>query len=87
MALNFPNESRFYDAKRNHVQFWGYDNVLEILFLIELKALRKLSPHTSEEEAGYLETFDAALARIHQAALKVYSRGKRSTYTLTATDF
>ena len=30
MTLDFPNESRSYDAKRNLVRFWGYDSALEI---------------------------------------------------------
>jgi hypothetical protein len=87
MSLNFPNESRTYDAKNNLVCFWGYDNVLEVSFLVELNALCKLSPQTRKDESGYLGTFDALLERIHKAARKVYSRSGKSTYILTAGDF
>lgn len=87
MSLNFPNNSRTYDAKKNFVRFWGYDNVLEILFLLEPNVLSKLSPQTKQEESGYLETFDAAIDRIHKTARKVYSRGGKGTYILRAADF
>ena len=87
MSLNFPNESRSYDARNNLVCFWGYDSVLEISFLVELNALSKLNPQTTKDESGYLGTFDAVLDRIHKTARKVYSRSGKSTYILTAGDF
>ena len=89
MTLNFPNESRSYDARANLVRFWGYDRVMEVVFLVEAGALRKLGPKTPSGEAGYLEAFDAARDRIHDAARRAYSRARKGTYTLVlaAADF
>lgn len=87
MSLNFPNQSRSYDAARKLVRFWGYDSALEISFFVEAGALYKLNPETSEVEGGLLETFDAERNRIHEAASKVYSRGRTGSYLLAAEDF
>lgn len=87
MALNFPNGSRSYDARRSLVRFWGHDSALEISFLVEVSALCKLNPQTKNEEAGYLEAFDAARARIHETARKAYSRANKGAYLLAAADF
>lgn len=87
MSLNFPNESRSYDGRRDLVRFWGYDSALEVPFFVEVSALRKLSPQMKNVEAGYLEAFDVARNRIHQAARKVYSRARKGAYLLAATDF
>ena len=87
MTLNFPNGSRSYDAKRNLIRFWGYDSALEIPFFVEVSALYKLIPQTRSAEAGYLEAFDAARARIHDTARKVYSRANKDAYLLAAADF
>lgn len=87
MALNFPNESRSYDASRNLVRFWGHDSSLEIAFFIEVAALHKLNPATRDAEAGYLEAFDGLRERIHEIACKAYSRAHRGAYLLAATDF
>lgn len=87
MTLNFPNGSRSYDARRNLVRFWGYDSALEIAFFVEVGALRKLRPQTSNAETGYLEAFDAARDRILDTACKVYSRGRKDAYLLSASDF
>jgi hypothetical protein len=32
MALSFPNRSRYYDATRDAIRFWGYDNAMETSF-------------------------------------------------------
>lgn len=87
MALNFPNESRSFDARRSLVRFWGHDRALEISFFVEVSALCKLSPQTRNAEAGYLETFDSARPQIHEIARKVYSRGGKDAYLLAAADF
>jgi hypothetical protein len=87
MTLNFPNGSRSYDARRNLIRFWGYDSALEIAFFVEVSALCKLIPQTMNEEAGYLEAFDAALDRVHETARKVYSRARKGAYLLAAADF
>jgi hypothetical protein len=77
MALNFPNRSRSYDARKSLIRFWGYDSALEISFF----------PQTKNVEAGYLEAFDAARDRIHEIARKVYSRNRQGAYLLAAVDF
>lgn len=87
MTLNFPNESRIYDAKRNLIRFWGYDSALEISFFMDVSALYKLNPQMRSVEAGYLEAFDAARDRIHEIARKVYSRAPQDAYLLAAADF
>ena len=87
MTLNFPNGSRSYDARRNLIRFWGHDNALEISFFVEVSALCRLIPQTRDAEAGYLEAFDAARDRIHEAARNVYSRSRKGAYLLAAADF
>ncbi len=44
MPLSFPNPSCSFDATKNRVDFWGYDNVIEVSFHIEADALKKLCP-------------------------------------------
>lgn len=87
MNLKFPNANRFYSARRNQVQFWGYDGALEIPFFIDANALEKLDPQTKDTEAARLSTFDAALERIHNAARKLYSRNCVAAYNLVADNF
>lgn len=87
MALDFPNESRSYDAKNNRVRFWGHDRAIEISFFVEADALCELEPRTKTVEAGYLETFDAARDRIYETARRAYSRTRRTAYLLAAADF
>jgi hypothetical protein len=71
MTLDFPNVSRSYDETRDLVRFWGYDRTIEVSFFVEAGALSKLDPRTRKQEAGYLETFDAAREQIYKAARKV----------------
>jgi hypothetical protein len=89
MKLNFPNPSRSFDANRNRVQFWGYDNAIEVSFFVGADALKKLCPEMRDAEAGFLSAFDAARRRIHQVASKVYTRGSNGSnaYILAATEF
>ncbi len=89
MKLNFPNPSCSFDATKNRVGFWGYDNVIEISFFVGADALKKLCPEMGNAEAGFLKAFGAARQRIHEAAEKVYARGRKGSYAyiLTAEDF
>ncbi len=87
MTLNFPNESRSYEARKNLIRFWGYDSALEISFFIEVGALYKLNPQTRNVEEGYLEAFDAARDQIYETARKVYSGTRKDAYVLAAADF
>ena len=89
MMVNFPNGCRSYDAKAEIVRFWGYDSVIEVSFLLETGALRKLQPNATQDEPGYLKAFDATLDRIHEAARKAHARARKGIYThhLAASDF
>ena len=80
MKLSFPNPSRSFDATSNRVRFWGYDNAIEVSFLVEGDALRKLCPGMNHVEAGFLEAFDNARTRIHEVAEKVYARSGGGSY-------
>lgn len=87
MALNFPNQSRSYDATKQRVRFWGYDTTIEIAFFVEARALCRLDPAMSNFESRVLEAFDADRARIEEIARKHYSRRHRGGYVLAAGDF
>ena len=89
MTLNFPNETRSFDASKNRVRFWGYDSAIEISFFVETEALEKFCPGMSDAEARVLKVFDDERAQIHAVADRVYGRGPKNsyTYTLAATDF
>jgi Protein of unknown function (DUF1488) len=87
MTLNFSNPSRSYDETRNRIRFWGYDGALEVTFFVEEGAFKQITPGTRQSEAALLTAFDHNRDRILKVASKVYSRGRRSSYTLTASDF
>lgn len=86
MTLNFPNQSRSYDATRQCVRFWAYDESLEISFFVEADALCGVDPRAARSEAGFLSAFDLHRDRIFKAAVRVYSRNTRGSYTLAASD-
>ena len=87
MTLNFPNQSRSYDAARHCIRFWGHDGAREISFLVEEDALCRLSPDTDRHEAGLLGAFDHNRDRILRAATKVYSKRGAGFFNLAASDF
>jgi hypothetical protein len=89
MPLSFPNPSRSFDETKNRVDFWGYDNVIEVSFHMEADALKKLCPQMGDAEAGFLKAFDTVRKRIHEVAEKIYGRGGKITYAyiLAAKDF
>jgi hypothetical protein len=92
MKLNFPNVSRYFDGKRNRVQFWGYDGAIEVSFFVGTDALQKLgqlSLEATDLETHVLSVFDAARGHIEQVADKVYGRGRKNDYVhcLVHTDF
>ena len=88
MVLSFPNESRIYDARRDLIRFWGYDDAFEVCFFLEVAALDKLASRTgASDPSSYLEVFDAARERIHRAASKIYSRRGGNVHLLTAGRF
>jgi hypothetical protein len=87
MPLNFPNQSRSYDATRRAVRFWGYESSMEWSFYMTEDALKRVRPSIAPDEAGFLSAFDANRDLIYQAAAKVHSRGRKGHYDLLAQDF
>ena len=86
MALEFPNESRSYDATRGAVRFWGYDTAMEWSFFVTAEALKRIQPSMIENEANMLATFDMHRGQILRAAAKLYSQGRKGSYELSAAD-
>jgi hypothetical protein len=80
MTIGFPNASRYYDATRNAVNFWGHDQSMEASFSISAEALQLLTPKAANNEMALLEAFDRNLARIRAAAVRVYGSGRRGGF-------
>jgi Protein of unknown function (DUF1488) len=87
MTLNFPNQSRFYDATRHAVRFWGHDCAMEASFFVNADALKRIKPDTQVDEIGLLNAFDSNLKLIYETAAKVYERRHKGSYDLIAADF
>jgi hypothetical protein len=90
MTLDFPNRSRSFDEARNAVRFIGYDGMFEVPFFVEAAALIRsvgIKDGRSGAEAECLAAFDAARGSIHDVARETYSRGRQTSYTLSAADF
>jgi hypothetical protein len=87
MALSFPNQSRYYDATRRAVRFWGYDSAMEAAFFVTEEALKRVHPGMRFDEAGLLGAFDANRDLIYATAAKVYARGHKGSYDLVSGDF
>ncbi len=87
MALNFPNQSRFFDATRRAVRFWGHDSAMESSFFVTEDSLKRLQPNMRSNETGLLAAFDRNRDVIQAAAAKVYARGRKGSYELVIADF
>jgi hypothetical protein len=87
MTLSFPNQSRFYDATRDAVRFWGHDSAMEASFFVEADALQRIKPDTHSDETGLLGAFDSNRKLIYATAAEVYERGHKGSYDLVAADF
>lgn len=87
MALSFPNDSRSYDATRRAVRFWGYDSAMESSFFLTEEAMKRVQPGVALQEATALRVFDSNRQLIYAAAAKVFARGRKGSYDLTASDF
>lgn len=87
MTLSFPNQSRFYDATRRAVRFWGHDSAMEASFFVNADALKRIKPDTPLDEMGLLGAFDANRKLIYATAVKVYGRQRKGSYDLIAADF
>lgn len=86
MVINFPNNSRSYDATRRAVRFWGYDRSMENSFFVTADALKQMQPNLQSDAVGLLRAFDINRDRIYAIAAKVYARGRRGYYDLNVTD-
>ncbi len=87
MTLSFPNQSRFYDATRRAVRFWGHDSAMEASFFVNADALKRIKPDLRSDEAGFLGVFDSNRDLIYATAAKVYDRRHKGSYDLIAADF
>ena len=87
MTLSFPNPCRSYDATRRAIRFWGHEGAMEASFFINEDALKRIQPDLEIDEAGLLGAFDSHRGLIHEKAAKVYGRGHKGSYDLTAADF
>lgn len=89
MSLGFPNQARHFDTSKSRVCFWGYDEIMEVSFFIDMSAIKKLCPDIRESKSDILDAFDASLDHIYAAAERAYNRGKKGTYVyaLDAADF
>ena len=85
--IDFPNHSRSYDSTRRAVRFWGHDSAIEASFYIDEDAMTRIQPGVRLDESGFLNAFDANRDRICAAAAKVYVRGSRGSYDLSAATF
>jgi hypothetical protein len=85
--LNFPNQSRVFDATRHAVRFWGYERAMEWSFFVSEDALRHMQPDMPRDEAGLLNAFDCNRPLIYAAASKAFAQTRKGSYELTATDF
>jgi hypothetical protein len=86
MTLNFPNQSRSFDATRRAVRFWGHDKAMEASFFVTEDALKCVQPDMRLDEAGLLGAFDAHRNQIYAAAAKVYARGRKGSYDVVGAD-
>jgi Protein of unknown function (DUF1488) len=87
MGIGFPNASRYYDATRNAVHFWGHDQSMEASFFVSAAALQRLSPGAANDERALLQAFDHHRTRICEAAAKLYSGHKGGSYDIEPSSF
>ena len=87
MAIDFPNQSRSYDARHRCVRFWGHDSACEVSFLIEEDALKRIDRSAPRTEDEFLVAFDTNRDRILKAARKAYSPRGAGFFALAASNF
>ena len=87
-GLAFTNISRSYDASADGVNFWAYDNVVEVSFLVSTEVLSNLRGSDLSDEAQILAAFDGEREHIQELARGVYAKRSRDkhlfAYTITA---
>lgn len=82
MTLVFPNKTKNFKSNMGTVGFTGYDGLMMIEFSISIYTLEKLDKSLVGAEKNYLNMFDASRVKIEKAAVKAYSKGKKSKYDL-----
>jgi len=89
MTLSFPNPNRSFDSDSHRILFWGYDNIIEVSFFLEIDALEKFNLEKTSSEAGFLKIFDNVRDKIYETADKVYTKSGKSihAFILVAKDF
>ena len=76
--LSFPNQSRFYDATRRAVRFWGHDSAMEASFFVNEDALKRIQSDMGFDEVGVLRAFDLNRERhLHSRSQSVWARSQR----------
>jgi len=86
LTVNFPNQSRSYDATRCAVHFWGHDRSMESSFFVTADALKQIQPNLQSDSVSLLRAFDINRERIYAIAAKVYARGRKGSYELNVAD-
>jgi len=86
MTIEFPNQSRSYDANHHQIRFWGHDASREVTFLVQAEALHQGGARITAGEEALLQAFDANRDRIESAARKAYSRRGPGFYVLGVSD-
>lgn len=69
------------------VRFWGHDRSMEVSFFVTEEALHRMQPDLEFNAEGFLRTFDRHRDKICAVASRVYTRGRRGSYDLWASDF
>ncbi len=82
MPLSFPNQSRYFDAERGAVRFWGYDGALEVTCSIDCASLQALVPSLELSESGFAAAFDEVRSQIYSVADRTYSKAPRGTFVI-----
>ena len=85
-TVQFPNQSRSYDATRRAVHFWGHDRSMESSFFVTAAALKQMQPNVQSDAIGLLRAFDINRERIYAMAARVYARGRKGSYELIVAD-
>lgn len=60
---------------------------MEKSFFMTVEALMKIQPVLNSDEASVLRAFDVNRDQIYAAAAKLYARGPKGSYDLSAANF
>ena len=85
--LSFLNPTRSFDPVRRCIRFAGHDGMMEVSFIVNVDVLELPEGDPVRDEAIYLQAFDKARSRIHEAARKAYGAGRKQVYELGRENF